>query len=289
MVRKANIVRTKSDIDYSYLTIKITKSRLDKGLIALPASLRNLFPKSNRDIKIYYGNDSLPINKRFSAYHSSTREARIGGMKEWYANNRINEDDEIVIQVLDKEKYHYRIISERHFISSIISLREQLDNAESKEEAQSKLSLITDITNEKLKSTAVKELSRVAKNENIKLRKKIKRKSTKVGESINQSLRVLFDEVYKGHCQICDFWFLKKDGNPYFEIHHLNPQFGHHPKNILVVCGNCHNQFEHSYVRNMYNNDGWLINVEFNKRKYKVKQALLEHDISLAYKEMHIC
>lgn len=288
MVKNPNVVRTKSNIDYSYLTIQITKSRLDKGLIALPASLRDLFPKSNRDIQIYFDNNLLPISRRFSAYHSSTKEARIGGMKDWYESNKINEGDEIVIQVLDKDKYHYRIISENNFISSIISLREQLDKADSKEEAQSKLALITDITNEKLKSTAVKELSRVAKNENIKLRKKIKRKSTKVSESINPSLRVLFEEVYKGHCQICDFWFLKKDSNPYFEIHHLDPQFGHHPKNILVVCGNCHNQFEHSYVRNMYNNDGWLINVEFNQRKYRVKQALLEQDISLAYKEMHI-
>jgi predicted HNH restriction endonuclease len=95
-------------------------------------------------------------------------------------------------------------------------------------------------------------------------------------------------DIYAGHCQICDFWFLKKDKEPYFEIHHLDPLRGHHPKNVVVVCGNCHNQFEHANVKQEFNDDRWLIRVSFNERTFLVKQVILITKIEPFVKELFV-
>ena len=62
-------------------------------------------------------------------------------------------------------------------------------------------------------------------------------------ESVPASLRAILARLYKGQCQISGFSFLKRDGEPYFEVHHIDPLLGHHAKNVLVVCPNVHAQF----------------------------------------------
>ncbi len=39
-----------SGVPFSYTTIKVTRSRIDKGLLAIPVSLIDLFPKTNGDV-----------------------------------------------------------------------------------------------------------------------------------------------------------------------------------------------------------------------------------------------
>ena len=77
------------------------------------------------------------------------------------------------------------------------------------------------------------------------------------------------------------------DRKPYFEIHHVDPLKGHHPKNLVVVCGNCHNQFEYAEVKQVFD-DEWLIRVSFNKRTHSVKQAVLSAEIEGFFKELFI-
>lgn len=43
----------KSQINYSYTTIKVTQSRINKGLIAIPVTLANWFPGHNDTIQVY--------------------------------------------------------------------------------------------------------------------------------------------------------------------------------------------------------------------------------------------
>lgn len=98
---QSNIIKSVSSINYPYTTIKITQSRIDKGLIAVPISLaKEWFPKINTIIKVKLGNSNLLQFKNYSSYRSKTREARIGGLAEWFQQNKIIDGDEIVIQLL---------------------------------------------------------------------------------------------------------------------------------------------------------------------------------------------
>jgi hypothetical protein len=51
--KSANVIRSKSQINYSYATIKITQSRIDKGLIAIPMTLSEWFPDRSDTIQVY--------------------------------------------------------------------------------------------------------------------------------------------------------------------------------------------------------------------------------------------
>ena len=43
-----------SEINYDYKTIRVTKSRINKGLLAIPRGFTKYLPKSNQRIKIYF-------------------------------------------------------------------------------------------------------------------------------------------------------------------------------------------------------------------------------------------
>ena len=73
----ANMQKVKSEIGYSYITIKITKSRIDKGLLAIPISLLDKFPKEKRKITIFFDDEENPSSKNFTPYISSSKECRI--------------------------------------------------------------------------------------------------------------------------------------------------------------------------------------------------------------------
>ena len=92
------------------------------------------------------------------------------------------------------------------------------------------------------------------------------------GEAVPPALRVLLEAVHQGRCQICGFTFRKRDGRPYFEIHHLEADKGHHPTNVLVICPNCHAQPEQATITDMDRIMGWLVGVAINGRHLKVRQ-----------------
>ena len=87
-------------------------------------------------------------------------------------------------------------------------------------------------------------------------------------------MRRILADIYKGRCQLTDFSFIMKNEEPYFEIHHIRPNYGHHLKNLIVVCLNIHAQFEYAYVREYFDEEGWLRSVELNSQKYRVKQFI---------------
>lgn len=271
----SQIIRSKSQISYDYMTIKMTQSRLSKGLIAIPVPLAKWFPKRSGSIHVYLDNSPVLQPKTFSSYESSTRECRIGGVKDWFKENGIKSGDEIVIQVIDKENFIYRLIPEQKFIKETRELQLSLDNSESEREASEKLTTLAQWTSLDKKQVVYNEYKRLVDTITAQDREHVEKRPSRARETTPASLRTLLETIYQGHCQLCDFWFLKRDNSPYFEIHHLNPPQGHHPKNLVVVCGNCHNQFEHANVGHEFNNDSWLIRVLFNERIYQVNQIAL--------------
>jgi hypothetical protein len=271
----ANVVKLQSDITYNYATITITQSRIDKGLLAIPVGLAESFPEENKDIEVYLSDSTVPRPKRYSSYNSSTRECRIGGLKEWFVQNNIERGEEVVVQFLDKEHFIYRLIPEKEFVLTTKNLQKDFDSAGSEIEASSKVKTLSKWTLSDESEVVINEYQRLATDSLLGERQYVKKNSTRSRENLPANLRTLLSKIYLGHCQICDFWFLQRDNQPYFEVHHLNPQMGHHPKNILVVCGNCHNQFEYTNVHNEFDDERWLVQVFFNEKMYLVKQVLL--------------
>jgi hypothetical protein len=73
-----------SKLPFDYKTIRVTQSRINKGLLAVPVSLIDYFPKRKNRIYVAFGKDKKAVLKKFTPYTSSSRECRIGGMKSFY-------------------------------------------------------------------------------------------------------------------------------------------------------------------------------------------------------------
>jgi len=284
-LKPSKVIRSESQINYDYATIRITQSRIDKGLIAIPVDLAEWFPVRNDTIEIYLNDSPLSQIKRYSSYNSSTRECRIGGMKEWFQQNSIKQGDEIVIQFVDKERHIYKLIPERNFILKTKELQDSFDNSKSEGEALKNIVTLSKWAQLEKNNVALNEYHRLI-NMSITSERQYNKRLSRMGESIPANLRILLESIYNGHCQVCDFWFLKRDKKPYFEVHHLDPLKSHHPKNILVVCGNCHNQFEYSQVEQIFDGE-WLVRVSFNETTYPVNQAIRK-PIEGFFKELFI-
>ena len=204
------MIKVKSSINYNYATIKITQSRINKGLIAIPISLIKWFPEHNARIQIYLDDSITPESKNYSSYESKTRECRIGGMVEWFRRNKIKDGDEIVVQLMDKKHFVYRLIPESKYILKTHELQESLDSSEDDVSAKEEIL--------KLSKWASIDRSQVVLNEYVRLvdtlptevRRYVNRRSNQAKESVPNNLRVLLGDIYQGHCQVCEFWFLKK-------------------------------------------------------------------------------
>jgi hypothetical protein len=288
MQESPQTIRTKSAINYNYMTIKMTQSRIDKGLIAIPVSLTKWFPRFSSTVHVYL--DDLPDlqPKTFSPYESSTRECRIGGLAGWFKEKEIKSGDEIVIQVIDEEKSVYRLVSEGIFITKTLELQDGFDKSESEQEASGKVNTLGQWVQLDRQKVMLSEFNRLIDIMPLESREYAKRRLSRARERVPANLRILLEGIYKGHCQLCDFWFLNRSKKAYFETHHLDPFQGHHPKNVVVVCGNCHNQFEHANMHQDFDTDGWLIRVSFNDRTYLVNQAVLGTKPERPFKDVFV-
>jgi hypothetical protein len=262
----------RSSLNYNYQTIKITKSRIDKGLIAIPRTLLGWFPEHNQDIKIFLDDFDEPQMKVYTSYKSKTRESRIGGLKEWINKGQFTDGDEIVIQCLDKERHIYHLSSEKLFVNYVQGLQKKFDSAENEETANDKIIKLSTFVDLTTKKTAINEYHRLSNLPLEDKRKYVTRKSNKTKEQIPYNLRIIVGEIYKGICQVCGFYFLKKNKMSYFEIHHLDALKGNHPKNLVLVCANCHRQFEYANVFHGFSEQGWLVSVRFNRKNFQIKQ-----------------
>ena len=281
------MIETKSKITYPYETIKITKSRIDKGLLAIPKSLSHFFPNHNSKIKIYLEDSNDYQIKNFSSSTSRTKENRIGGLANWFKKSQIKKDDEIVIQFIDKKNYIYRLITENKFINKTKAIQKSYNITRAEIEVIKRLEELSDWTQKKQREVVLYEYARLVNEMPFIERKRRLKSHLKTKETAPNNIRILLEKLYNGHCQICDFHFLKINKKPYYEIHHINPLKGHHPKNIVLVCANCHKQFEFSNVVKIINQTGWLIGVKFNNTYYELNNFLLKKEPK-SIKKIHI-
>lgn len=261
---------TESSLPYNYKTITVTQSRIDKGLLAIPVSLIESFPKMKTTVYVSMGG-SEPLPRKFTPYTSSSRECRIGGMRSFYEKSRLKDGDEVVLQFLDNDSY--RIFTEEQFEHLIRKAEDKFDEAESETEVEDNLTKISKITNTKPEETLWSEFYRLSKTEIGERKQKIGG-LVKIKEGVSPSIRKLLTEIYRGKCQISGFGFLMKNGNPYFETHHIKPGLGEHLKNVLVVSPNVHAQFTHAIVQEYFDSDSWLRRVKFNNQEFFVNHII---------------
>lgn len=287
MQESLQIIRKISEINYSYITVKVTQSRIDKGLIAIPVSLTRWFPDHAETIQVYLDDSTILQTKKYSSYNSTTRECRIYGMKEWFEKNKIKNGDEIVIQIIDRDNFKYRLINESNFIIKTQQIQSKFDASVDEQEASQKLIEIANWTKETEEIVKLREFHRLIKETNIEERKRIIKRELSTKDSAPPNIKILLGKIYSGHCQVCDFWFLKRDKNPYFETHHIKPECANHPRNLIVVCGNCHNQFHYADVKPEFR-EGWISRVFFNDRLFEVNQIVFKQKFEEATKEVFI-
>ena len=262
----------KSEIPLNYTTVKATIGRIDKGLLSIPKTLHGLFPKASGEIYIV---DENGIEKKhtFTAYSSSSRECRIGTLQRFFAKYQIQDGDELVIQKLDDGKF--RLQPESVFRQEIQKSLSLFENSTDDATVQEALEKIKNIANIDSATVLENEFIKLASVEGAPERKIKETTHTSRRESVPSYLRKILLSVYEGKCQITQFTFLKKDGNPYFELHHIVPEWGNHIKNLLVVCPNIHAQFTHANAIPYFDKeDGWLRQVSFNGTFYNVFQKI---------------
>jgi len=275
-----------SEINYSYVAVRITQGRLQKGLVALPRSLLHLFPKGDATIQVYFGNADRPQAKKYTYFAGPTKESRIGGMARWFEEKGIKDGDELVIQLLDRDRFVYRLSTQQEFIETVKRYQLGLERAKTEDEARSYITNLKRWVKPEGVTVALSEYHRLATQPLAGHRGIVTHAVHGRRESAPPHLRALLGEIYGGHCQVCDFTFLKRDNSPYFEIHHLFPTRGHHPKNLVVLCANCHRQFEYARVKLHMDGEGWLVTVTFNSVHHDVNQAVLGTEFRPAVKQM---
>lgn len=262
--------KVNSQIPFDYVTVKTTKSRINKGLLTIPVSLIDLFPKTSKKILLLNEIGEKEV-KSFTPYSSSSRECRIGGLKEFYTKNEIKDGDELVIQLLDDDKF--KIIPERIFEKQVIDLETKIEKSTNETDAEQHIQKLSKVTNKTSEEVIKSEFIRLASQE-IATRKLKIIKEVKTKENVPVSLRKILLEAYKGKCQISDFTFLMKNGEPYFEIHHIDASKGNHFKNLLVVSPNVHSQFTYANIEEYFDTEGWLRKVKINTQSHKVFQII---------------
>lgn len=86
-------IQSKSEINYSYATIKTTQSRIDKGLMAVPLALAKWFPNKNDTIQVYLSDSPVSQAKHYSSYSSRVFCKESFSRKKHGRRNTISRDE----------------------------------------------------------------------------------------------------------------------------------------------------------------------------------------------------
>lgn len=264
-------------------TIRASASRLDKGLLAIPQKFRNWFPREKGQVQVVFDDEDKARALTFHPYDPVVKENRIFGLKNWFSKRQVREGDLISVTLEDLDNRLYRIALDR-FVRERQEqkARVRLQAAATDSEAEQELTELSRITRRRPRDLAQEELLRMAQGATRQLRPRVLLAAAERHEGVPAGIRVLLRELHDGKCQLCSFTFEKRNGEPYFEIHHLDPQIGHHPNNLLVVCPNCHAQFEHATVGDFKWTGEWLVGVTINGKCFSVRQPLAHDSIRRA-------
>lgn len=261
---------TESKIPFNIRTIKVTKSRIEKGLLAVPVSLLDYFPKKKTKILISDGESWEFVQNTFTPYTSSSRECRIGGLKNFYQKYGVKDGDEIILQIMDNNKY--RLFAENSFNKIVKDIEKKLDSTQNEADVENTIDRLSDLTKSSKEGTLLSEFYRLSRTRITQRGQNIRSVST--DNRTSPVIRQILGDIYKGKCQLTDFTFTMRNGKLYYEIHHIKPDLGDHPKNLLVVSPNIHAQFTHGFVQEHFDNDGWLRDVKLVDKEYPVFQII---------------
>jgi len=223
------VVRT----DKQRFTIRASASRLDKGLLAIPQKFKDWFPGEKGQIQVVFDDEEKAKVVTFHPYDSTVKENRIFGLRHWFSKRNVHEGDLITITLEDPDRRLYRIALER-FVQERQeqNARQKLRAAGTDSEAEQELSTLSRLSRKRPREVAQEELLRIAQESARQPRPRVFPGAAERHEGVPSGLRVLLRELHDGRCQVCSFTFEKRNGEPYFEIHHLDPKVGHHPSNL---------------------------------------------------------
>jgi len=264
-------------------TIHASASRLEKGLLAIPQKFKEWFPSDRSQIQVVFDDGEEIRALTFHPNDPAVKENRIFGLGHWFNKRGVREGDLISITVEDLNRRLYRIALDR-FVRERDEhkARQNLQAAQTDSEAEQELRTLSRLTRKRPRELAERELSRIAQDSPRQPRPRVLPGATERHESAPSGIRVLLRELHDGKCQVCSFTFEKRNGEPYFEIHHLDPEVGHNPSNLLVLCPNCHAQFEHATVTDFRWAGDWLVGVAINGKRFYVRQPLAHDSIGRA-------
>jgi len=256
-----------------HFTIRVSASRLAKRLLAIPQKFKNLFPRKKDEIQVIFDDGEKIEKLTFAPYDPKIKESRIFGLSRWFSKRNVQQGDVVSITMEDEEKGIYRIaldrfLRERHEKKA----RQKMRSARTEGIAQEGLSTLALLTRKRPRQVAEDEILRIAQQSRCQPRPRLRTSASYRYEGVPPGIRILLREVHEGKCQVCSFAFKKRDGEPYFEIHHLDPELGHHPRNVLLLCPNCHAQFEHAMVTGFEWAANWLVGVVINGKPYALRQ-----------------
>ncbi|HEV2492191.1 MAG TPA: HNH endonuclease signature motif containing protein [Terriglobia bacterium] len=256
-------------------TIRASASRLAKGLLAVPQRFNGWFPGKRGPIRIAFDDEHEPKVLTFHPHDPTAKESRIFGLARWFSKRGVQEGDLISITLEDRRRRLYRIALERYVRErEEKTARQKLKMAPTDSEATQQLATLSRLTRKRPREVAQEELLRLTQESSREPRPSTSSASAERHEGVPSGIRILLRELFDGKCQLCSFTFEKRDGEPYFEIHHLDPEVGHHPSNLLLLCPNCHAQFEHASVTDFKWARGWLVGVTINGKHLCVQQPL---------------
>jgi 5-methylcytosine-specific restriction endonuclease McrA len=263
--------------------IRATASRLEKGLLAVPQKFTDWFPREKGQIQVLFDDEEKAKTLTFHPYDPIVKENRIFGLGQWMSKRGVREGDLISIAVEDPSRHVYRIALDRYVQErEEHRARQELHGAQTDSDAERELSTLSRLTRRRPRELAQEELLRIAQQSPRQPRPRVSPAATERHEGVPSGIRVLLRELHDGKCQICSFTFEKRNGEPYFEIHHLDPDVGHHPSNLLVLCPNCHAQFEHATVTDFKWVGIWLVSVTINRERIAVRQPLAHDSVRRA-------
>jgi len=263
-----------------HFTVRASASRLEKGFLAIPQKFGHLFPDEKSRIDVIFDDESETRSLTFHPHDPVVKENRVFGLARWFSARNVEPGDLITITVEDRQKRIYRVALDRYVKErQEQQVRHKLRTAATDSEAERELGSLSSLTSRRPRRVAHEELLRIATESPVRPRPTVLPAMAERHEGVPSGIRVLLRELHGGKCQLCGFTFEKRDGQRYFEIHHLDPKIGHHPTNLLVVCPNCHAQFEYATVTDFRWAGVWLVGVRINGKQLTINQPLAHDSI----------
>jgi len=264
-------------------SIRASASRIEKGFIAVPQKFKEWFPRERTKIHVAFDDDRTTNALTFHPHDPAGKENRIFGTRQWFLKRGVVEGDRVTITIEDAERHLYRVALDR-FVEEKQQQesRQKLRAAANNSEAEQELHTLLRLTRKRPRRLAREELLRIAQGSLPHKRLRVSSGAADRHDAVPPGIRVLLRELHEGKCQLCSFTFIKTNGEPYFEIHHLDSAIGHHPSNLLVMCPNCHAQFEHANIADLERVGVWLVAVSINGKRVAVRQPFVQDSIRAA-------